>query len=167
MKRNTSEPRGKVVISSLVGDGEEGSESEARVSRLPSRLTTSQEKDLIDAGGSALPPWPYTKDSFRLILGELEDPEPALPCPQSRWLTLPELALSTGVFVTGSVGSGMTAAVACPLDLMLLGGRSPAEPRPSVKSATLFSSLSDATGRPEATAAKRNTGGVDGDNKPR
>ena len=77
----------------------------------------------------ALPPWPYARDSFTVILGELQDrdgsrvPNERAPGLRPRWLTLPELALYTGVFVTGGIGSGKTSAVAYPAMKQLLGFR--------------------------------------------
>jgi hypothetical protein len=77
----------------------------------------------------ALPRWPYSRESFTLILGELQDrdgtrvPNERSPGLKPRWLTLPELALYTGVFVTGGIGSGKTSAVAYPALKQLLGFR--------------------------------------------
>jgi hypothetical protein len=77
----------------------------------------------------ALPPWPYTRESFALVLGELQDrdgspvPNDRSPRLRPRWLILPELALYTGVFVTGGIGSGKTSAVAYPALEQLLGFR--------------------------------------------
>ena len=77
----------------------------------------------------ALPPWPYSRESFTLILGELQDrdgsraPNDRSPGLKPRWLTLPELALYTGVLVTGGIGSGKTSAVAYPALQQLLGFR--------------------------------------------
>jgi hypothetical protein len=74
-----------------------------------------------------LPPWPYTRESFTLILGEIQDrdgtpvPNPRSPKLRPRWLTLPELALYTGVFVTGGTGTGKTVGVAYPALHQLLG----------------------------------------------
>ena len=76
-----------------------------------------------------LPPWPYSRESFAVVLGELQDRDgsrvPNLQSPglKPRWLTLPELSLYTGVFVTGGVGSGKTSAVAYPALHQLLGFR--------------------------------------------
>lgn len=76
-----------------------------------------------------LPPYPYNRESFTLVLGELQDrdgsrvPNARSPGLRPRWLTLPELALYTGVFVTGGIGSGKTSAVAYPALKQLLGFR--------------------------------------------
>ena len=76
-----------------------------------------------------LPPWPYNRDSFAVILGELQDrdgsraPNHHSPNLKPRWLILPELSLYTGVFVTGGIGSGKTSAVAYPALKQLLGFR--------------------------------------------
>jgi hypothetical protein len=76
-----------------------------------------------------LPPWPYSRESFALVLGELQDrdgsrvPNERSPGLKPRWLTLPELALYTGVFVSGGIGSGKTSAVAYPALKQLLGFR--------------------------------------------
>jgi hypothetical protein len=61
-----------------------------------------------------LPPWPWKRDSFTLVLAELQDrdgsvvPNERSPHRKPRWLTLPLKAQSTGVFITGSTGSGKT-----------------------------------------------------------
>jgi hypothetical protein len=79
----------------------------------------------------SLPSYPYARDSFSLVLGELQDrdgsrvPNVRSPRLQPRWLMLPELALYTGVFVTGGIGSGKTSAVAYPALKQLLGFRRP------------------------------------------
>ncbi len=82
-----------------------------------------------------LPKWPYSRESFGLILGELQNrdggrvPSERAPGLKPRWLVLPELALYTGVFVTGGIGSGKTAAVAYPALRQLLGFRRPVRVR--------------------------------------
>jgi hypothetical protein len=86
--------------------------------------TPQPQSDLVP-----LPPWPYTRESFAVILGELQNrdgsrvPSPLCPDLKPRWLILPELSLYTGVFVTGGIGSGKTAAVAYPALRQLLGFR--------------------------------------------
>lgn len=76
-----------------------------------------------------LPPYPYDRESFALVLGELHSrdgtrvPNVAQPKAQPKWLVLPELALYTGVFVTGTIGSGKTAALAYPALKQLIGFR--------------------------------------------
>jgi hypothetical protein len=76
-----------------------------------------------------LPPYPYTREGFALVLGELQDrdgarvPNPRAPGIRPRWLVLPELALYTGVFVSGGIGSGKTSAVAYPALKQLIGFR--------------------------------------------
>ena len=82
-----------------------------------------------------LPAWPYSRESFALILGELQDrdgtrvPNERSPGLKPRWLTLPELSLYTGVFVSGGIGSGKTSAVAYPALRQLLGFRRPVRVR--------------------------------------
>ena len=82
-----------------------------------------------DEQNLGLPPWPYSRESFTVVLGELQDrdgsrvPNHQSPALKPRWLTLPELSLYTGVFVTGGVGSGKTSAVAYPALRQLLGFR--------------------------------------------
>lgn len=86
---------------------------------------------------TCLPPFPYHRESFTLVLGELQDrdgtrvPSARSPHLRPRWLTLPELALYTGVFVTGGIGSGKTSAVAYPALRQLLGFRRPVRIRAS------------------------------------
>jgi hypothetical protein len=82
-----------------------------------------------DPAELALPSWPYSRESFALILGELQDrdgspvPNDRSPDLRPRWLILPELALYTGVFVTGGIGTGKTSAVAYPALDQFLGFR--------------------------------------------
>jgi hypothetical protein len=82
-----------------------------------------------------LPPWPYTREGFTVILGELQArdgarvPSERDPELRPRWLTLPEEAQYTGVFVTGGIGSGKTAAVAYPCLKQMLGFRRPVQVR--------------------------------------
>jgi hypothetical protein len=82
-----------------------------------------------------LPPWPYTREGFTVILGELQARDGArVPSERDselkpRWLTLPEEAQYTGVFVTGGIGSGKTAAVAYPCLRQMLGFRRPVQVR--------------------------------------
>jgi TraM recognition site of TraD and TraG len=84
-----------------------------------------------------LPAWPYSRESFTLILAELQDrdgmrvPNKQAPALRPRWLTLPEHALYTGVLVTGGIGSGKTSAVAYPALKQLLGFRRPVRVRTS------------------------------------
>ena len=79
----------------------------------------------------ALPQWPYSREAFTVILGELQArdgarvPSERDPELRPRWLTLPEEAQYTGVFVTGGIGSGKTAAVAYPCLRQMLGFRRP------------------------------------------
>lgn len=75
-----------------------------------------------------LPPWPAAttpgeiskRESFTVVLGELQDrsgervPNDNSPNLWPRWLSFPELALYTGFFVTGAIGSGKTSAVIYP-----------------------------------------------------
>jgi hypothetical protein len=90
----------------------------------------AKKKDLI-LEKLDLPPWPYDRESFTVILGELQArdgarvPSERDPELKPRWLTLPEEAQYTGVFVTGGIGSGKTAAVAYPCLKQMLGFRRP------------------------------------------
>ena len=90
---------------------------------LPREFSPDDEQKL------RLPPWPYRRESFAVILGELQDrdglrvPNQRSPHLKPRWLILPELSLYTGVLVTGGVGSGKTSAVAYPALRQLLGFR--------------------------------------------
>jgi hypothetical protein len=90
----------------------------------------TRKKDL-DQEKLSLPPWPYTREGFTVILGELQArdgarvPSERDPHLKPRWLTLPEEAQYTGVFVTGGIGSGKTAAVAYPCLKQMLGFRRP------------------------------------------
>lgn len=90
----------------------------------------SHKKDLAQEK-PPLPPWPYTREGFTVILGELQArdgarvPSERDPKLKPRWLTLPEAAQYTGVFVTGGIGSGKTAAVAYPCLKQMLGFRRP------------------------------------------
>jgi hypothetical protein len=67
-----------------------------------------------DEQRAALPPFPFHRESFALILDELAQQGGSGPGEQESsqakpsWLTLPESALRNGIFVTGTVGSGMT-----------------------------------------------------------
>ncbi len=78
-----------------------------------------------------LPPWPYTREGFTVVLGELQArdgarvPSERDPELRPRWLTLPLEAQFTGVFVTGAIGSGKTAAVALPCLRQMLGFQRP------------------------------------------
>ncbi len=93
------------------------------------RIVGRPTKSASDLEKQSLPPWPYSRESFTLVLGELQDrdgsrvPNERSPGARPRWLTLPELALYTGVFVTGGIGSGKTSAVAYPALRQLLGFR--------------------------------------------
>lgn len=93
------------------------------------RLFGQETKTGSDLEKQALPPWPYSRESFTVILGELQDrdgsrvPNERSPGLRPRWLTLPESTLYTGVFVTGGIGSGKTSAVAYPALRQLLGFR--------------------------------------------
>ena len=90
---------------------------------------TRPQRDTAEEQIMSLPHWPYSREGFTVILGELQDrdgarvPNPRSPNLKPRWLTLPELALYTGVLVTGGVGSGKTSAVAYPVLRQLLGFR--------------------------------------------
>jgi len=93
------------------------------------KRTAAPKKDPTFEEKKVLPAWPYQRESFTAVLGELQDrdgsrvPNEKSPTKVPRWLTLPELALYTSIFVTGAVGSGKTAAVAYPLLRQLLGFR--------------------------------------------
>lgn len=103
----------------------------ARVRPARGRSQTQAEDHL------SLPPYPYTRESFALVLGELQDrdgtrvPNDRSPSLRPRWLVLPELALYTGVFVSGGIGTGKTSAVAYPALRQLLGLRRPVPVRRS------------------------------------
>ena len=90
----------------------------------------ARQKDL-DQDKLDLPPWPYSREAFTVILGELQArdgarvPSKRDPELKPRWLTLPEEAQFTGVLVTGGIGSGKTAAVAYPCLKQMLGFRRP------------------------------------------
>lgn len=79
----------------------------------------------------ALPEWPYRRDAFALVLGELEDRDgsrvPSMKSPDlvPRWLIFQEKALYTGFFITGGIGSGKTAGVGLPGLDQLLGMERP------------------------------------------
>lgn len=83
----------------------------------------------VKAENLGLPPYPFNRESFALVLGEIHTrdgarvPNPAAPHTKPRWLVLPELALYTGVFVTGGIGTGKTSAVAYPALKQLIGFR--------------------------------------------
>lgn len=78
-----------------------------------------------------LPPFPFNRESFAVVLGELQDrdgsrvPNEKSPELKPRWLTLPEKACYTNIFVTGGIGSGKTAAVAYPCMKQILGMQRP------------------------------------------
>lgn len=92
-------------------------------------------RDDPEAAQMDLPRWPYSRESFTVVLAELQDrdgsrvPNERSPTLRPRWLTLPELALYTGVVVTGGIGSGKTSAVAYPALRQLLGFRRPVKVR--------------------------------------
>jgi hypothetical protein len=74
-----------------------------------------------------LPPFPYRRESFSLVLAEVQDrdgnPVPNDDHPEllPSWLVIPELALYTGIWVDGVVGSGKTASAAYRALQQLLG----------------------------------------------
>jgi hypothetical protein len=76
-----------------------------------------------------LPEWSYTREGFAIILGELQDrdgsrvPNDRSPELVPRWLFLPEIALYTGFFITGTIGSGKTSAVIYPCMDQMIGMR--------------------------------------------
>ena len=101
-----------------------------------SRLgTPTSETGTPDPTAIPLPPWPYSRESFTVILGEVQDrdgsvvPNEREPKKRPRWVTLPEKALYTGIFATGSIGSGKTSSVAYPILDQLLGFRRPVKIR--------------------------------------
>ena len=102
----------------------------ARLTRVRMAKGETRRQDL-EQERPALPPWPYTREGFTVILGELQArdgarvPSERDPELRPRWLTLPEAAQYTGVFVTGGIGSGKTAAVAYPCLKQMLGFRRP------------------------------------------
>jgi hypothetical protein len=76
-----------------------------------------------------LPKYPYTRESFAIILGELQDrdgsrvPNEKNPAMEPRWLIIPEEPLYTGFFVTGAIGSGKTESAAKPMLRQMIGHR--------------------------------------------
>lgn len=86
-----------------------------------------------DQGEAGLPPWPYQREGFALILGELQArdgsrvPSSQHPNLTPRWLVLQERALYTGFFITGGIGSGKTASVVYPCLDQMLGFQRPIE----------------------------------------
>ena len=91
------------------------------------RTTTIRQNDDQSTAKLDLPPYPYQRDSFAVVLAELQDrdgqrvPNPISPDVSPRWLLLPEKALYTGVFCTGAIGSGKTASLAEPILHQLIG----------------------------------------------
>jgi hypothetical protein len=102
----------------------------ARLTLIRLEKGEARKKDL-EQEKLPLPPWPYTREGFTVILGELQArdgarvPSERDPELKPRWLTLPVEAQYTGVFVTGGIGSGKTAAVAYPCLKQMLGFRRP------------------------------------------
>lgn len=101
-----------------------------------SQPTETKAKE-VDQEKFSLPPYPYKRESFTVILGEIQDrdgsrvPNEKNPDLKPRWLTLPELAQYTNLFVTGGIGSGKTAAVAYPVLNQMIGFERPVEVRNS------------------------------------
>jgi hypothetical protein len=106
----------------------------ARLTLVRQEKGEARKKDL-EQEKLALPPWPYTREGFTIVLGELQArdgarvPSERDPEQRPRWLTLPEEAQYTGVFVTGGIGSGKTAAIAYPCLKQMLGFRRPVQIR--------------------------------------
>lgn len=96
---------------------------------------TEAKAKTVDQEKFPLPAYPYNRESFALILGELQDrdgsrvPNERNPELKPRWLVLPELAQYTGLFVTGGIGTGKTAAVANPLQDQMIGFQRPVRVR--------------------------------------
>jgi TraM recognition site of TraD and TraG len=74
----------------------------------------------------SLPPWPFTRESFAIVLGELQDrdgarvPNDRSPHLRPRWLTISDEAIYTGFLITGAIGSGKTAgAIYTPMKQMI------------------------------------------------
>lgn len=100
-----------------------------RLSSLRNHKTTQARAEAIEEKMD-LPDYPFKPEAFAVVLGELQDRDggrvPSKRSPElvPRWLSLPEKALYTGVFVTGGIGSGKTSAVAEPmLDQMIAMNR--------------------------------------------
>ena len=113
-----------------------------RLAAIRARITERFRIFIRGLGGAAfdephetaweLPPFPYNRESFAVVLGEMQGDGPVANAPEPQrpsWLTLPERVFYTGVFVSGSIGSGMTAGVAWPAleargsgDVVALGG---------------------------------------------
>ena len=89
--------------------------------------TTRGKEDLANEAREQLPDYPYERNSFAVVLAELQDrdgqrlPNGKSPGMLPRWLLLPEKALFTGVLVTGGIGSGKTASVAEPMLHQMIG----------------------------------------------
>lgn len=102
---------------------------------LKRREPTEEKAKKVDQEKLLLPAYPYKQDSFTVILGELQDrdgsrvPNEKNPETKPRWLTLPETALYTNLFITGGIGSGKTAAVAYPVLKQMIGFERPVEVR--------------------------------------
>ena len=73
------------------------------------------------AKSTKLPPWPFDKQSFSIIIGELQDrngkrlPNANNPRGKPRYLTQNLDAMVTGYLVTGGIGSGKTESFAKPV----------------------------------------------------
>jgi len=73
------------------------------------------------AKSTQLPPWPFNKESFSIVLGELQDrdgsrlPNENNPTGKPKWLIQNLTAMVTGYLITGGIGSGKTAAFAKPV----------------------------------------------------
>ncbi len=98
-----------------------------------------------------LPPYPYTREGFAVVLGELQArdgrrlPNRVQPDLHGRWLILSLKAMVTGLFTTGGIGSGKTASLAYPVMEQMIGHERPVKviDRPAVPAQGLT------PGRPE------------------
>jgi len=103
-----------------------------RITMQRRELNRAKKADL-DQEKLELPPWPYKREAFTVILGELQArdgarvPSEREPDLKPRWATLPELAQFTGVFLTGGIGSGKTAAIMYPCLDQMVGFERPIE----------------------------------------
>lgn len=105
------------------------------LARITILRTKKVKKDIVEAAAEkkSLPAWPYTREGFGVVLGELQDrdgnrvPNEAHPDWDPRWLFSSEKALYTGFIVIGAPGSGKTTAIAEPAMDQMVGFQRPIE----------------------------------------